>query len=181
MASPLADLVLWLHTRAVEDKRLVETSDEAAAFLAGCAGQPYSGADEAGYLVGLEIYSGRPHSDSARAIQRRAYRALHSLTLVLSNVDEAGYTAVNIRPLLEIHYQALNTAPLGSELHCVAIDLYGATLRASLITRDVAILLASSYSAAEIGARYQTNGSRRVAKAMTELAKILQGKRRLTV
>lgn len=101
---------------------------------------------------------------------------LGSQELALANVDEAGYTAINIRSLLVNHFWSCKSAALESDAYSAYIDLSTAINQASDRTRTVAWLLIAGLGPQEIGKLLATNGSRKINRAMAELAKILGGR-----
>ena len=175
MVSHLAEFILWLHARAEQEKRIPFMTPEALAVLCGLRHQPVI-AETDEYRVGLELRDGRPHSELARRLQRRAMAETDDPMLVLANVDEAGYTVINIRALLSQHYWSLQDAPLGTDANCAYIDLTTAINRASDRTRLVAWLLIAGLGPQEIGKLLATNGSRKINRALAELARILEGR-----
>lgn len=178
MGSPLSTFITWLHLRAVEDGRVPSITPEAYAVMMGILGEPATEhtANREAQLVGLELHDGRPHSDLARRIQRRAVSELTDLELTLQNVDAAGYTTINLRALLSTHFDALRYAELGSDANCAYLDIRTAIERASDKTRTVAWLLVAGIGPQELGKMLNTNGSRKINRALAELARILGGR-----
>lgn len=174
--SPLGSFILWLNDRALSEGRVKNTTEQASDILIALRhGADLAGADEAA-RIGLELRDGRPHSEVARQIQRAALARLRDLTLLLINVDEQGYTPVNVRALLSIHYGELAYAALGTDANCAYIDLDVAIKQASDKSRIVAELLIQGKGPQEIGEELKTNGSRRINRALAEIAKILEGR-----
>lgn len=178
MASPLANFITWLHVRAVEDKRVPALTDDAYAVMLGILGEPIGDnpALNDAHAVGLELHDGRPHSDLARRIQRRAVSELADLELALQNVDTAGYTPINLRALLSMHFDTLRYAPLGSDANAAYLDIKVAINKASDRARAVCWLLIAGVGPQEIGKLLNTNGSRRINRALVEVARILEGR-----
>src|SRR5215217_1091122 len=117
MASPLAQFIIWLHTRAENEGRVPSIDAEAERFLLALNVGRSDFRDEV-TLSALELHDGRPHSELARRIQRRATAETHDPDLVLANIDEAGYTPINVRALLSQHFWDLRYAALGSDATC---------------------------------------------------------------
>jgi hypothetical protein len=178
MGSPLSNFITWLHTRAVEDGRVPNLTPEAYAVMLGILGEPLGDNPNLreAHLVGLELHDGRPHSDLARRIQRRAVSELSDLELTLQNVDAAGYTPINLRALLSMHFDTLRYAPLGSDANVTYLDIKVAINKASDKTRTVAWLLVAGIGPQALGKLLDTNGSRRINRALAELARILEGR-----
>src|SRR5262245_39102143 len=124
MASPLAQFITYLHTRAQAEGRVPELDTAALQFLSAVAGGPADWLPKTEEVnAGLELHDGRPHSDLARRIQRRAVSELTDLELTLENLDAAGYTTINLRALLSTHFDRLRYAPLGTDANCAYIDI----------------------------------------------------------
>src|SRR5262245_33263325 len=125
MASPLAQFIVYLHTRALQEGRVPSLTNEAYAVMLGILGEPIGDnpALNDAHAVGLELHDGKTHSDLARRIQRRAVSELADLELTLENVDAAGYTTINLRALLSTHFDTLRYAPLGSDANCAYVDI----------------------------------------------------------
>lgn len=176
--SPLAQFIMWLHERRAHEGRIPELTAESLTLLEGLYDRPVAEhtPHQDLYNVGQELHDGRPHSDEARRIQRHAMLELGSIDLALSNVDEAGYTAINIRALLANHFWTCKGSPLESDGYSAYIDLSSAINLASERTRVVAWLLIAGLGPQEIGKLLATNGSRKINRAMAELAKILGGR-----
>lgn len=176
MGSPLSQFIVYLHQRALADGRVpalteheIEVMD---AIRFGAREQP----GDAEIDTGMELYDGRPHTDLARRIQRRAVSELADLTLTLENVDAAGYSPINLRALLSIHFDTLRYAPLGSDANAAYLDIKVAINKASDKTRTVAWLLVAGIGPQELGKLLNTNGSRKINRALAELARILEGR-----
>lgn len=186
MVSPLGQFILWLNERASAEGRIPEINDEALDLLNALRdGATREDARKFETIhVGLELRDGRPHSDTARKVQRRAVSELENLGLALVNVDEAGYTAINVRAFLTHHFFDLRRAPAGSDANCAYVDLIGALRQASERARLVACLLIAGYKTQEVGEllskrnQKTENGSRHIHRALAEVSKILEGKYR---
>lgn len=175
MGSPLSQFIIYLHERALADGRVPALTDHELTVLDAIRRGTGSAEDQE-VSVGLELYDGRPHSDLARRIQRRAVSTLSDLDLALQNVDEAGYTAINLRSLLSTHFDNLRYAALGSDANCAYLDIRTAIEQASDKTRTVAWLLVAGIGPQELGKMLNTNGSRKINRALAELARILEGR-----
>lgn len=177
MPSHLANFILWLHERAVAEGRVPDISDEALDLLDAVemGGDRESACRFPNVAAGAEIYAGRPRCELARQIQRRAIARTRRLGLVLLNVDEVGYTPLNVRALLTHHFVELMDADVGTGAHSAKVDLELAANRATDRSRAAAWLLIAGYSSPEIGRILGTNGSRVIGRAMKELATILEG------
>ncbi len=179
MSSPLSQWILWLHSRAIATGRVPEVTEESLEFMMGIGGLSQAEPTEA-HEAGLQIYDGRPSSELARKVQRRSLQEARSLPLILRNVDERGYTALNVRALLQ-HFFELQGSPtegdaLGEDGWMVYADLTAAINAAPDRTRVVAWLLIAGFIPAEISLLLESNGSRLVNRAMREIARILEGK-----
>jgi hypothetical protein len=170
--SPLGTFIFWMHDRASERAENITATELIAALRYG---HQVPDPIEA-RIAGLELRDGRPHSDLARKVQRGAMARLHDRRLALDYVDAQGYTPVNVRSFLSVHWGDLEDAELGSDENCVCIDLTSAIARAGDMTRTVAELLIAGLGPQEIGATLKTNGSRRINRAMAELSRILEGR-----
>lgn len=170
--SPLGQFILWMHDRATERVENISATELIETIRHG---EQVPDPTEA-RIAGLELRDGRPRSDLARKIQRGAMTCLHDHRLTLEYLDTLGYTPVNVRAFLSIHWTALETAALGSAENCILIDLKTAIERASTITGTVARLLIAGLGPQEIGSQLSTNGSRRINRAMAELSRILEGR-----
>lgn len=175
--SALGKLILWVHEQALRARLISTVSRDADQVLDGIQGRvPEFGKLSEAQIAGLELRSGRPQNDIAKTIQRRAVRYLQSVDAALGALDAMGYTPTVIRGLLQHHYSTLAGAAIGSDAHLVYVDLATAIEKASEKTREVVLLLVAGYSPQEIGVKLQTNGSRRIGRAMSELSRILEGR-----
>ena len=178
MASPLAQFINYLHERAVAEGRVPNLTDHELDVLDAIrlGGRDEWKKDDVEITAGLELHDGRPHSDLARRIQRRAVSELADLELTLQNADAAGYTPINLRALLSTHFDSLRYAELGSDANAAYLDIKVAIGRASDKTRTVAWLLVAGLGPQELGKLLNTNGSRKINRALAELARILEGR-----
>lgn len=171
--SPLGAFILWMHDRATE--RVEDSTAEVLIHALRTGTHTLAGPTEA-EQAGLELRDGRPRSDLARKVQRGAMARLHDRRLALDYVDAVGYSPVTVRSFLSVHWAALEDADLASDENCIYIDLKHAIERAGETTRQVAELLIAGLGPQEIGATLHTNGSRKINRAMAELARILEGR-----
>jgi len=130
-----------------------------------------------GHPVGVEIYEGRPQSRQAKFLIRGVQKRLKDLPTVLCYVDDCGYSVLALRALLTQFYWQLRDAPVGSDEHCVYIDLEAAISKASDQTKVVAAALTRGFGSQEIGKALGTNGSRLISRSMRELRDILNSKK----
>lgn len=172
IVSPIGQFVLYLHERSGN----TFTSDPDAARLLDALRYGYAPERDDPYeLAGLELRSGVIKGDVARAVRRVAKAKLEDLATVLAYIDAAGYTTVSVRALLEHHFIRVKRADLGSDAHCAYLDLRSALDAASAVTQLVAALLISGYGAQEVGKALQSNGSRQIGRALSELARRMEG------
>lgn len=164
--SAMGEFLLWWMDRQMRAGKWDETDPEAAAFLDALLSGD-------GDPVGIEIQQGRPHSAQARRIVKRALAALDDLGLVMAYIEDDGYTTVATRVLLSKHYHKLRDAPVGTSLNAVYIDLNQALRWSSEMTVEIAAALTAGYGAMDVGKRYRTNGSRLVARAVSELTSVM--------
>jgi hypothetical protein len=160
-----------------------EVNQESLEFMMGIGGLAQDEPTEA-HEAGLQIYDGRPSSETARRVQKRALQDARSLPLILRNIDEVGYTSLNVRAALN-HFFELQAAPpagdaLAEDGWMVYADLTGAINEAPDRTRTVAWLLIAGFIPAEISTLLGSNGSRLVNRAVREIAHTLEGKRNAT-
>lgn len=170
--SPLGTFILWMHDRAAERVEDIIANELIEALRHGHTVPDPTEAR----IAGLELRDGRPRSDLARKVQRGAMARLHDRRLALDYLDAVGYTPVNVRSFLSVHWAELERGELASDENCVYIDLKHAIERAGEQTRTVAELLVAGLGPQEIGTQLSTNGSRRINRAMGELARILEGR-----
>src|SRR5579859_3456083 len=178
MAAAIGNFILWLYDRASEENRvpLFDDDTQSRLVLSGLRGEaaPEDPAPE-NYLVGLELRSGTIRAEQTRRVQRAALRRLQSYSVALLNVCDSGYSPLNVRALLQYHWWDLRVEDVGSEGHCILMDLQSAINASSNATRTVAWLLVAGYGAQEVGAVLsgdgkKMNGSRLVSRAASELA-----------
>lgn len=177
MVSALGQYILWLHEFARREGRLKIADAEASTILetiARTGPAPKGRAPTEAEQLGLELRIGRPRSERAKHIRRVAVEQLQQPEVLLLAVDELGYSTLILRAILQGHYWRLKEAAAGSIEHAIYIDVQRAMSLASAGTRLVAYMLIAGYGPQEIGAKLQTNGSRRVGKALMELARILR-------
>lgn len=158
--SALGQFVLWLHKEAGAPPN--EITEELSA----------SAPPE--HPVARELYTGRIRSREARKIRKYALRALADLGLALRYIDAAGYTTVAVRALLTRHYDELWRSPLGSDAHCVYLDLCLAHKRLPPRLRAVVAATVAGYGPQEIGVAFGANGSRLVNRAIRAVVRVLE-------
>lgn len=174
--------MLELHRQAEVEGRLAPldvTNEEDA--LAGQVIETLTGGHDGkakteGALIGSELRSGRVNHQKAKTIRFTAGNRLRDYTTFLRTVDELGYTPEVIRAALIFHYEQLQYEELGSEGHCILMDIQTAVATCDTRTRQVVALLANGYGPQEAGAVLGLNGSRLVSKTMRDLGKLLEGR-----
>lgn len=174
-----AQLILFLHKRAIAEGRLKEHDPLADEILRTLEGEDrYNGRDiPRGVVIGLELRHGQAHLPEAKAIRSAALRRLMDYDVFLRSVEELGYTPQNIRAALTIHFERLRSEALGSEGNCILMDLDAALKRCTDRTREVVFLLISGLGPQAIGEHFGVNGSRILGRALKTLSRILEGNR----
>ncbi len=179
--SGIGQLVLYLNERADREGRLKVLDMQAELMMCAVAGM-YDGLTTPemfqlplSVLIGLELRSGRIVSERGKTIRRAALSRLNDYDVFLGAVDDIGYTAQVVRAALTVHWSRLSSAYLGSDGHCVYLDIATARDQAPENVRTVITLL-PAMGPQELGVAFQTNGSRLVGRCLSTLSRILNGK-----
>jgi hypothetical protein len=180
--STVGQLVLTLRQQAEEEGRLREpdpTNEEDTLAVQVLSGMRVEGKPKSeGTLIGSELRSGRVNHPKAKAIRYAASQRLRDYTTFLRAADELGYTPEVLRAALLYHYDHLSGEHIGSDGHCILMDIQQFVADCDERTRQVVAVLANGYGPQGVGTALGVqNGSRLVARTLRLLSKKAGGNR----